>query len=126
MYHPCSKFMRKAKIGADLRAGAESRSAREKIPDATKKRRIHAQNIICPHKKRFLGFARSRMTFASGFYLGRPRAEAHGWGKVARICTESSRLAHPAPFLPPQNPSNLKELSVNLASKPGTRAFHPR
>ena len=43
-------------------------------------------------KKRFQSIARSRMTSASGFRLGRPRAVAHGWGKGARILTETLRI----------------------------------
>lgn len=44
------------------------------------------------------------------FHLGRPRAEAHSWGKGARIRTENLRLPQPDSVLPAQNPSNLKGL----------------
>jgi len=51
------------------------------------------------------------------FRLGRPRAEAHGWGRVARILTEINRLPQFIPVLPTQNP--LKSGRLQVASQLG-------
>jgi hypothetical protein len=63
------------------------------------------------------------------FHLGRPRAAAHGWGKVARILTEINRLPQAAPVLPTKNSRQTKAIfrpfATGAAFRPGSSASRP-
>jgi hypothetical protein len=81
-----------------------SRTSAEPVPRATKiwknpNVRIRGHELLSPHKKSGLNSCSEQDHRVSGFRLGRPRAEAHIWGKGARILTEINRLTQLIPHL---------------------------
>jgi hypothetical protein len=87
------------RCGVGVRNGGKKKSKNLEFPA-----HADADLRLSAKKKRFQGIARIRMPCASGFGLGRPRAAAHGWGKVARILTEINRLPQFHPVSLTRNP----------------------
>jgi hypothetical protein len=95
--------------------------------DSAREKRIPSEKVeiqgACRDKpavtriKRFQVVARSRMTSASGFRLGRPRAVAHFWGKGARILTEMIRIPQSD-----QVPTRHFRLCCDILSSSGNHA----
>ena len=67
------------------------------------KRRICTQTCGHPHKKAVSGVCSEQDDKRFRIHLGRPRAKAHGWGRGARIRTETFRIPLLSSFSPTKN-----------------------
>ena len=92
-------------------------------------RRSYTRTCGHPQKEAVSGVCSEQDDKRFRFGLGRPRAAAHGWGKVARIRTEINRLPQSDPVSPGQNRAHSRPLHAasQLASSlgPGRVASRP-